>query len=107
MEKEYIKNFDRIFNTKISNDIRLNMPLLNKIFDYFESDIYVLDTRQKNLGKEKLSIYEDLLETLSEKQLDLFNKYCEIQNEVTIDIEKQLFIFGSLVAIELNKEIFY
>lgn len=107
MEEEYVANFDRIFNTELSKNMRANMPLLNRIFNCFESDIYVLDSRQRELGKEKLLVYEDLSRNMSAKQVDLFNKYCELQNEVTIDIEKQLFIFGYLVAMELNKEISY
>lgn len=107
MEEEYVKNFDKIFNTELSKNMRTNMPLLNKIFYYFEYDIYVLDSRQKELGKEKLLVYDELSRSMSEKQVDLLNKYCELQNEVTIDLEKQLFIFGYLVAMELNREISY
>ncbi|MBQ3407859.1 MAG: hypothetical protein IJH12_01470 [Clostridia bacterium] len=104
MNEEYAKLFDNAFKCNISKKIRLDMTMLNKIYECFENDIYVPTNFQKTLSKQRAKKYVEVTNILDNKQRKAFDEYFEIENEIQIDIEKQLFIFGFLVAKELDVE---
>ena len=107
MEEEvnYLKDFDKIFKTNTSQRIKLNMPLLKQIIQYFGEDIYTPNKRHEKLREEKIKIYNKLQNILTEEQIQLLNKYNEIENQITQDTEEQLFMFGYIIGSELSKEI--
>ena len=104
MRREYFQQFDAVFNCNISEKIRINMSLLDKLYEYFENDIYAANKTQCDLAKKRASKYEILMESLNKHQQELFDEYFQIENDIAIDIEKQLFVFGFLIAKELDFE---
>ena len=104
MNQEYLELFNEVFKCNISEKIRAKMPVLNKIYESFENDIYVPSNYQKTLTKQRAQKYAEITNELNNKQRKAFDEYFEIENEIQIDIEKQLFVFGFLVAKELEEE---
>ncbi|MBQ3409661.1 MAG: hypothetical protein IJH12_10735 [Clostridia bacterium] len=104
MRREYLQQFDEVFNCNLSEKIRINMPVLDKLYEYFENDIYVANKTQRDLAKKRANKYEVIMKSLNKHQQELFDEYFQIENDIAIDIEKQLFTFGFLIAKELDFE---
>lgn len=104
MEQDYLKLFDKIFGTKLTKKIRLDMPLLKLIFNEFGETLYTPSKRYEELRHQKIKLTDKLEKTFSEEQQIMFNQYNEVENQISGDIEEQLFMFGYIIATELGKE---
>lgn len=102
-DQEYIEHFNKIFGTNITDRIN-NMPLLEKLFEYFEEDLYQPSDKYKKLRAKKRVIENKLESTFNKQQKKLFEKYWETENNAIQEEQQQLFMFGYLVAIQLMKE---
>lgn len=103
--KEISKHFDAIFDTSILNSIDFNnLPLLKKLFEYFEEDLYSPSPKYKELRKKHIEVADLLEKTFTEPQQTLFEKYWELGNEMTLEEHEQLFYFGVIVGKTFDKE---
>ncbi len=102
-EKEILENFDKIIGTNKKIDIS-KFPLLLKIFEQFEGDIFVESQEYKNLKQERQNIQAKISESFSDDQKQLFEEYWDIENKMQSEIEKAIFLFGYLIQDELENE---
>lgn len=102
---EVLNHFDSIFDTNTLNSIDFNnLPLLKKLFEYFEEDLYRPSTKYDQLRKKHIEVADLLEKSFTEAQQTLFEKYWEIGNEMTLEEHEQLFYFGYIIANKLNTE---
>ena len=102
-EKEILENFDKIIGTNKKIDTS-KFPLLLKIFEQFEGDIFVESQEYKNLKQERQNIQAKISESFSDDQKQLFEEYWDIENKMQSEIEKAIFLFGYLIQDELENE---
>lgn len=103
-DKEILIHFDRIFDTQTVNNIELNMPLLNKIYDNISEELSTTNEKYKQLRHEKIELEDKLYKILTENQLKLYKEICELDSQMKIIMEQQLWFFGVLTAEELSTE---
>lgn len=103
-DKAIQKHFDNIFNTQTVNNIELNMPLLNKIYDNISEELSTTNEKYKQLRHQKIELEDKLYEILTEDQLRLYKEICEIDSQMKSLMEQQLWFFGVLTAEELEFE---
>lgn len=105
-EKEIIENFDKIIGTNKTQKIDISkFPLLLKIFEQFEEDMFVETQEYKELKQERQNIEAKIRESFSNEQKQLFEEYWDAQNKMQSEIEKQVFLFGYLMRDELENEL--
>lgn len=105
-EDQYLKNFDKIFQTKTFKNIKFNdMKMLKKFYEYFEEDLYTPSQKYSELRRKYIEESEKLEATFSEEQQKQFEKCWELYNEMSVELEEQLFFFGYILAFELEKEV--
>lgn len=105
-EKEIIENFDKIIGTnKSQKKDTSKFPLLLKIFEQFEGDMFVETQEYKELKQERQNIENRINSNFSNEQKQLFEEYWDTQNKMQSEIEKQIFLFGYLIRDELENEI--
>lgn len=104
MEQDYLKRFDEIFGTKTNKNIRLNMPILENIFENFGETLYTPSKRYDELSHKKIEILNEMQKTFTPEQKEMFDIYHEIENQISIDVEEQLFMFGYILGNELKFE---
>lgn len=88
---EYLKHFDRIFNTKLETNFNIDELILffrglKKVIDEITpTDKYLVIQKEKN----------QLLKAISfnNEQLKFFNKYCEFEQKTDEIYRKELVIF--------------
>ena len=102
-EKEILENFDKIIGTNKKIDTS-KFPLLLKIFEQFEGDIFVESQEYKNLKQERQNIQAKISVSFSDDQKQLFEEYWDIENKMQSEIEKAIFLFGYLIQDELENE---
>lgn len=103
--KDYLKHFDKIFNTQTLKDINLdNMVLLKELYILLED--YLSRTNNKNsaIRKENIKLYNRLKTTFTKEQKELFDEFIDLNNEEMANDQEQLFIFGYIMAKELDNE---
>ena len=104
-EKEIIKNFDKIIGTNKSQKINISkFPLLLKIFEQFEEDMFIETQEYKELKQERQNIENKINSSFSNEQKQLFEEYWDIENKMQSEAEKQIFLFGYLMRDELENE---
>ena len=104
-EKEIIENFDKIIGTNKSQKINISkFPLLLKIFEQFEEDMFIETQEYKELKQEKQNIENKINSSFSNEQKQLFEEYWDIENKMQSEAEKQIFLFGYLMRDELENE---
>lgn len=103
-EENILKHFDKIFGTKVAKHIGINIPLLRKIFEKFEEELYVSSNNYNELRKEQIKIADKLYLTFSKEQQTLYERYWEVTNQLSSIDSEQMFYFGFLIAKELDKE---
>lgn len=105
-EKEILKNFDKITGTNNAKKIDTSkFPLLLKIFEQFEEDMFVETQEYKELKEERKNIETQINSSFSDEQKQLFEEYWTVQNKMQSEIEKQIFLFGCLMKNELEDEL--
>lgn len=102
-EKEILENFEKIIGTNKKIDTS-KFPLLLKIFEQFEGDIFVESQEYKNLKQERQNIQAKIGVSFSDDQKQLFEEYWDIENKMQSEIEKAIFLFGYLIRDELEYE---
>lgn len=103
--KEILKHFDSIFDTNTLNSIDFNnLPLLNKLFEYFEEDLYTPSPKYKELRKKHIEVADLLEKSFTEGQQTLFEKYWELGNEMDLEEHEYLFYFGVIIGKAFDKE---
>lgn len=105
-QEEYLKHFDKIFETNTFENMKFdNMKLLKKFYEYFGDELYTPSSIHIELRKKYIEESEKLEATFSEAQQQQFEFCWELYNEMLGEIEEQLFIFGYILASELKAEI--
>lgn len=105
-EDQYLKNFDKIFQTTTFKNIKFDdMKMLKKLYEYFEEDLYTPSQKYSELRREYIEETEKLEATFSEEQQKQFEKGWELYNEMSVELEEQLFFFGYILASELEEEV--
>lgn len=103
-ENEILEHFDFLFNTKTTQHIKLNMPLLESVVEH----LCEIPTTPSNVYKQKMEkqidLSNELYKYLPEEAQKLFEEYKSIREETRTITDTQLFCFGYLFAIELQKE---
>lgn len=103
--KEILQHFDSIFDTSTLKNIDFNnLPMLKKLFEYFEEELYTPSPKYAELRKKHIEIGDLLEQSFTEAQKTLFEKHWEIGNEMTLEEHEQLFYFGFIIAKTLDKE---
>ena len=104
--EEILKNFDKIIGTNNAKKIVTSkFPLLLKIFEQFEEDMFVETQEYKELKEERKNIETQINSSFSDEQKQLFEEYWTVQNKMQSEIEKQIFLFGCLMKNELEDEL--
>lgn len=103
--ENFIRQFDKEFNTDLASKMEKNKyPMLEYVFNELGDVIYSLNDESRKNSKEKIKIYDELEETLTDKQRELINKYFDADGEFLDITERQIFIFGYLLCFqELNE----
>ena len=99
---ETLKAFEDCYDVIVSN--RVNLTLLETLFDNFISLSYKHTSSHKVIGDKQTEITNKLLPTLTKEQKTLFEKYDILLGEELQDYGLQCFITGALIAGELNSE---
>lgn len=103
--REMLQHFDKIFETEtFKHRIFDNMKLLQKIFEYFDCELYKPSPIYKEFRKQHIEISDLLEQSFTEAQKALFDKFMEIGNKMLIEENEQLFYFGYIIAKELERE---
>lgn len=103
-EKWYKVLFDEVFNTHAKDEIELDKPLLNILFNELRDKLYTTSKEYINLQKECCNLYIELFKGLNAEQKELLGKIDEMNCQIYAEQEKKLFIWGYLIARELDKE---
>lgn len=105
-EEEYLKHFDKIFETDTFENIKFdNMKMLKKLYEYFAEELYTPSLKHKKIRRKYIEESEKLEATFSEEQQKQFEYCWELYNQMLEEIDEQLFIFGYILASELNIEL--
>ena len=99
-----MKHFDNIWETKVKEHIKLDIPLLQALYDKFRFDLFQTIPDYKDLIKKQTDIGNTLYDSLTEEQKNMWNEHWELSSEIGSLESEQLFYFGFLMAQELNKE---
>lgn len=103
--KEILQHFDSIFDTSTLTNIDFNnLPLLKKLFEYFEEDLYTPSPKYKELRKKHIEVADLLEKSFTEGQQTLFEKYWELGNEMDLEEHEYLFYFGVIIGKTFDKE---
>lgn len=78
-EEEYLKHFDKIFETNTFENIKFdNMKMLKKLYEYFGEELYAPSPRHNDLRRKYIEESEKLEATFSEEQQQQFEKCWEL-----------------------------
>lgn len=102
---ELLKHFDSIFDTNTLYNIDFNnLPMLQKLFEYFEEDLYKPSPKYAELRRKHIEIGELLEKSFNQGQQTLFEKYWEVGNEMILEEHERLFYFGFIMAKTFEQE---
>lgn len=104
MNDNYKALFDKIFNTHTTDEIELNMPLLNMLFDELRDKLYTTSKGYIELQRECCKLYDELMQYLNAEHKKLLHKMDEMNCQIYAEQEKKMFIWGYLIAKELDRE---
>ena len=104
MNNDYKVLFDEVFNTHTTDEIELDMPLLNILFNELRDKLYSTSKEYIELQRECCKLYDELFKGLNVEQKELLEKIDEINCQIYAEQEKKLFIWGYLIAKELDNE---
>lgn len=103
--EEILKNFDKIIGTNNAKKIDTSkFPLLLKIFEQFEEDLFVELQEYKEVKQERQNIVDKINKSFNDEQKQLFEQYWDIESKMQSEIEKEIFLFGYLIRDEIEKE---
>ena len=104
MNNNYKVLFDEIFNAHTTDEIELDMPILNMLFNELRDKLYTTSKEYIELQKECCKLYDELFKSLNIEQKELLEKIDEMNCQIYAEQEKKLFIWGYLIARELDRE---
>ncbi len=104
-ERDYLKNFDKIFETDTLKNIKFdNMKMLKKFYEYFGEELYTPSDKYVEMKKKFITESGKLEQTFSKYQQQTFERCWDLYNEIISEEQQQLFMFGYILALELEKE---
>ena len=102
--QEYIKHFDKIFNTNILEKIKeTKYPMLDTILSKAGEQIYTPNSEYREISKQQILIIKELEKKI--KSNELLEEYENLSNRLRKNVDKQLIIFGYCICYEELKEI--
>ena len=102
---DYLKNFDKIFNTQTLKNIKLdNMVLLKELYVLLEEYLSRSNNESTNIRRKSIKLYDELKSTLTDEQIELLDNIFDLNNEEMSKDLEQIFIFGYIIAKELDNE---
>lgn len=103
--QDYLKHFDKIFNTQTLKNINLdNMSLLKELYSLLEEYLSRTNNESSDIRLKSIKLYDELKSTLTDKQIELLDKIFDLNNEEMSKDLEQIFIFGYIIAKELDNE---
>lgn len=103
--KDYLKHFDKIFNTNTLKNINLdNMVLLKELYVLLEEYLSRSNNESSDIRRKSIKLYDELKSTLKDEQIELLDKIFDLNNEEMSNEQEQIFIFGYIIAKELDNE---
>ena len=97
-EKDYLKHFDKIFNTQTLKNINLdNMVLLKELYSLLEEYLSRSNNESSTIRRESIKLYDELKSTLTNEQIELLDKIFDLNNEEMSNDLEQIFIFGYII----------
>ncbi len=88
----YLKHFDKIFSTKLENNLNIDKLIL--FFTGFKRMIDEIDLQTDDyldIQKEKLDLIEKF--NFNEEQMKCFHKYCELESKTAEIYRKEIMLF--------------
>lgn len=102
---DYLKHFDKIFNTQTLKNIKLdNMVLLKELYVLLEEYLSRSNNESTNIRRKSIKLYDELKSTLTDEQIELLDNIFDLNNEEMSKDLEQIFIFGYIIAKELDNE---
>lgn len=103
--KDYLKHFDKIFNTNTLKNINLdNMVLLKELYVLLEEYLSRTNNESSIIRRKSIKLYDELKSTLKDEQIELLDNIFDLNNEAMSKDQEQIFIFGYIIAKELDNE---
>lgn len=103
--KDYLKHFDKIFNTKTLKNINMdNMVLLKELYVLLEEYLSRSNNESSDIRRKSIKLYDELKSTLKDEQIELLDKIFDLNNEEMANDQEQIFMFGYIIAKELDNE---
>lgn len=103
--KDYLKHFDKVFNTQTIKNINLdNMVLLKQLYSLLEEYLSRSNDESSIIRRKSIKLYDELISTLTDEQIELLDKIFDLNNEEMSNEQEQIFIFGYIIAKELDNE---
>ena len=103
--KDYLKHFDKIFNTQTLKNINLdNMVLLKELYSLLEEYLSRSNNESSDIRRKSIKLYDELESTLTDEQIELLDKIFDLNNEEMSNDQEQIFMFGYIIAKELDNE---
>lgn len=103
--KDYLKHFDKVFNTQTLKNINLdNMVLLKELYSLLEEYLSRSNNESSDIRRKSIELYDELKSTLTDKQIELLDKIFDLNNEEMSKDLEQIFIFGYIISKELDNE---
>lgn len=101
----YILHFDATFGTNISEVIaNKKFPMLEFALEELGEELYALNADNRQIGKDKLDVYQKLEQTMNDEQKKLIDQYFDLEDDYYVDTEKQILVFGFCLAYEQLRE---
>lgn len=101
--EELLKEFDKEYQTDLSNTIK-NTPILKSIFDDFIQSIYVQSKIYKLSQKGKDILKEEIKNLCTLNQQELIKQYLYYENKISDDYIYQAFIYGYALSLQIKNE---
>lgn len=101
--QEILKDFDKEYQTDLSNTIK-NTPILKSIFDDFIQQIYVRSKIYKLSEDGKNILKTEINKICTLKQQELIKQYLYYGNKISDDYIYQAFIYGYALSLQIKKE---
>lgn len=104
-KKEYLKLFDKIFETNTKKYIDVSkLPLLDVVYEIIRENVCMGSDRYKKLQKEQWDILDKLDKNWTQEEKKTFEEYLDLGCEMHMEMEQQNFMFGFIIAKELERE---
>ena len=91
--KDYLKHFDKIFNTQTLNNINFdNMVLLKELYSLLEEYLSRSNNESSTIRRKSIKLYDELKSTLTDEQIGLLDNIFDLNNEEMSKEQEQIFM---------------